>query len=229
MRATSGVTCALAAATACLALAACGGDDDAARGDTATAPTATAAAAAGTASGLGAARFRALDDVYAAQLQIDGPGEDADAARLRAAAEPLLAACEALDEEDPLLAAFRPMCPVLTRFTEQLARLGSCGSAGPRACGRLVANVRRTLSEFRRLSRRSDAAIERSDLTAACKRALATPEPSYEVIASFERAFALLGRGAADEAGPALAAARDKAGRLPTARAALERFRGGCG
>ena len=229
MRATRGVTCALAAAATCLALAACGGDDDAASNDAATARTATATAAPGTASGLGARRFRALDDVYAAQLPIDELGEDAGAARFETAAEPLLAACEALDDEDPLLASLRRTCPVLTRFTEQLARLGSCGGDRPRACDRLVASVRRTLGDFGRLSRRSDTAIERSDLSAACKRALATPEPAYDVIASFERAFALLGRGATGDAGRALTAAHEKAERLPTARAALERFRSGCG
>lgn len=228
MRATKALTSAVAAVTTCLALAACGGDDDAASGDTA-ARTATAAAAPGTASRLGADRFRALDDVYVAQLPIDELGEDADAARLEAAAEPLLAACEALDEEDPLLAPFRRTCPVLTRFTEQLIGFGSCGGDAPGACEQLVANVRRTLSRFARLSRRSDAAIARADVTAACKRALATPEAAYDVIARFERAFALLARGATGEADHALAAAHEKAERLPKARAVLDRFRTACG
>ncbi|HEV2786631.1 MAG TPA: hypothetical protein VGV67_09610 [Solirubrobacteraceae bacterium] len=215
------MTTALAALIACSVLAACGGDDDA--------RTTTASSPPGTVSGLGPERYRALERVYLAERRIDELPDDAPPAEFERASGPFVAACNALDEDDPLLGPLRRTCPVLTRFTEQLLEVSACARDGLDACGDLLAGVRRTLRDFTRLSRRSDRAIADSRLSPACKRALATPALAYEAIDGFQRAFALLARGAAAEADEALAAADAQADRLPSAEAELERFRSGCG
>lgn len=218
------MTAVLAAALACLVLGACGGGDD----DDGSARTGTTAGAAGSGSGLGAERFEALDAVYVAQVPIDEVGDDADPAALKNASGPLVRACEQLDADDPLLGPLRRVCPVLTRFAEQLAGFGTCGSEGAGACGELIGDVRRTLRDFTRLSRRGDEAIRDAQLAPACANALLTPSVAYEAIEGFERAFELLEAGDDEEANRALAAADAKAERLPDGDESLARFRSGC-
>lgn len=209
----------------CLALAACGGGDgeagDAARARSATAPAATA-------SGLGAERFAALDAVHVALVALDELEDDAAASDFKRASEPLVQACNALEAEDPLLGPLRRLCPVLTRFTEQLQGFGTCATEAADACEALIGDVRVTLGDFTRLSRRGDAAIKRAELTPACEHALLTPALAYEFIAGYRRAFELLDRGSSEQADRALAAAAAKAERLPEGDASLRRFRRGC-
>lgn len=225
VRATRAMTAMLMTVALCLALAACGGGDGAA-GDAAPARSSTAPAA--TASGLGAERFAALDAVYVAQVPLDELEDDADPSDLTRASQPLVQACNALDAEDPLLGPLRRLCPVLTRFTEQLQGFGTCASEGADACEALIDEVRTTLGDFTRLSRRGDAAIKRAELTSWCETALLTPALGYEVVAGYRRAFELLDRGLTGQADRALAAADAKAERLPDGAASLRRFRRGC-
>ena len=220
MRATRGVTSALAALLACAALAACGGDDDG--------ETTTASSPPGAASGLGPERYRALEAVYVAERPLDELPDNAPATRFERASVRFIAACNALDAGDPLLGPLRRTCPVLTQFTGQLVGISSCAREGLEECDDVLAGVRRTLRDFTRLSRASDRAIADSDLTEACKRAIATPALAYDSIEGFQRAFALLARGEQERAGEALAAAGKQADRLPNARAELERFRSDC-
>ena len=209
----------------CLALAACGSGDGE-PGDAAPARSSTAPAA--TASGLGAERFAALDAVYVAQVPLDELEDDADPSDFERASEPLVQACNALEADDPLLGPLRRLCPVLTRFTEQLQGFGTCASEGADACEALIDDVRATLGDFTRLSRHGDAAIKRAELASACETALLTPALAYEVIAGYQRAFELLERGFTEQADRALTAADAKAKRLPDGDASLRRFRRGC-
>ena len=219
------MTAVLAAALLCLVLGACGGGED---DDGGSARTGTTANAAGSDSGLGPERFEALDAVYVAQVPIDEVGDDADPGAFEAATAPLVKACDELDAGDPLLGPLRRVCPVLTRFAEQLRGLGTCSSRGADACDDLIGDVRRTLRDFTRLSRRGDEAIRDAELTAACASALLTPPLAYEAIEGFERAFELLEAGDDEEANRALAAADAKAERLPDGDESLARFRSGC-
>lgn len=216
----------ITAAAACLALAACGGDDDG--DDAAASRSTTAPAAGGTASGLGAERFAALDAVYIAQVPLDDVEDDADPSRLKSTSEPLVEACNALDAGDPLLGPLRRVCPVLTRFARQVQGFSTCAAEGAGACEDLIGDVRGTLGDFTRLSRRGDEAIKDAELTPACEKALLTPGLAYEAIEGFERAFELLDRGATAAADRALEAADAKADRLPDGEASLGRFRSGC-
>lgn len=219
MRATRGVTSALAALLACAALAACGGDD---RGTT------TASSPPGAASGLGPERYRALEAVYVAERPLDELPDNAPATRFERASVRFISACNALDAGDPLLGPLRRTCPILTQFTGQLVGTSSCAQEGLEECDDVLAGVRRTLRDFTRLSRASDRAIADADLTEACKDALATPALAYESIEGFQRAFALLARGDDERGGEALAAAGKQADRLPDAQAELRRFRSDC-
>lgn len=225
MRATRATTALLATAMLCLGPAACGGDDDDRDG---AARTTATTAAAGTGSGLGAERFEALEDVYIAQVAVDDLGDDAAADEFQLATEPLIEACNDLDADDPLLGPLRRVCPVLTRFAEQVHGLSTCAAESQAACDELIGDVRRTLRDFTRLSRRGDEAIRDAGLAPACQKALLTPGLAYEVIESFERAFELLDRGAREAANRALAAADAKAERLPDGNRSLARFRSGC-
>lgn len=217
------------AAVLCLALGACGGggsdDDDDGGG---AARTATTPGAAGSGSGLGPGRFEALDAVYVAQVPIDEVGDDADPGEFKAATAPLVKACDELDADDPLLGPLRRVCPVLTRFAEQLQGFGTCASRDADACDEHIGDVRRTLRDFTRRSSQGDDAIRDAELTPACANALLTPSLAYEAIEGFERAFELLEAGDDEAANRALAAADAKAERLPDGEESLARFRGGC-
>ena len=229
MRATRPLISALAAAAVCLVPAACGDGGD----DRRTEP----APNAGTSSGLGPERFEALEDVYVAALPIDEleDDEDVDPRAFAAAARAAIAACEALAEDDPLLAAIRRQCPVVNEFTEQLLRIDRCEAETGDACLAPIEDARASVRRFERLGRRADRVIARSQLTPACRRALTTPELAYDVYDAFERALALLERGLrrgalddVEEAERILTATDAKAQQLPDARASLERFRRGC-
>ena len=224
MRATWGTPAALAAMLLCLMLGACGGGDDEGGGS---ARTGTTPGASGSGSGLGPERFAALDAVYVAQVPIDEVGDDAEPSALKNASAPLVEACEELDADDPLLGPLRRACPVLARFAEQLAGLRTCGSRGADACDTLVGDMRGTLRDFTRLSRRGDEAIRAAKLTRDCASALLAPAVAYEAIEGFERAFELLQAGE-DDADRVLAAADAKAEQLPEGDEALARFRSGC-
>ena len=220
MRATRGVTSALAALIACTAIVACGGGDD----DTGT----TTESAPGTASGLGPERYKALEALYVAERPLDELPDNAPATQFERASTRFIAACNRLDQDDPLLGPLRRTCPILTRFTGQLVGISSCAREGLDQCDDVLVGVRRTLRDFTRLSRASDKAIADADLTDACKEALATPDLAYESIAGFQRAFALLARGDEERTGKLLAAAGEQADRLPEAQEELERFRNDC-
>ena len=225
MRAIRGATATLAAVLACLLLAACGGDDDTPGGGAAATP-ATTTTASGTRSGLGPARFEALEETYLAQAALDRVANDDPEAYARAA-QPFIDACEELDAGDPLLGSLRDVCPAVTQILQQMAGLGTCAQE-PGGCQRQIADVRATLREFTRLGRRADEAIADAGLTAACRRALATPELAYDVIADFGRGFALLVRGDAEAADRVIAKANRDAGRLPSGAESLEIFRRDC-
>lgn len=227
MRATGAVTAPLAALLACLLLAACGGDEDPPGSGAAATPTATATTAApGTRSGLGPARFEALEETYLAQAALDRVGNDDPEAYARAA-EPFIDACEELDAGDALLGPLREVCPAVTQILQQMVGLGTCAEE-PGGCERYIAGLRATLRDFTRLGRRADRAIAAAGLTPACRRALGTPQLAYDVIDALGRGFALLVRGDVESGDRVIARASRDAGRLPSGTESLELFRRHC-
>lgn len=222
---------AVAAVTSCLVLSACG---DGEKTDAAQAPPENA----GAGSGLGSERFEAIDAVYVASLPIDEFRDDAtvDPEAFASATRPVIAACDALDRNDPLLGAIRRMCPLVLQFSQQLLSFGRCQDGGDAGgCLDVIDDLQGTITSFERLGRRADRAIARSDLDNACRQALTTPDLAYAVFDGYARALAQLERGltsgsAADvEAAQRLLRGSARKGReLPDAKASLAPFRRGC-
>jgi hypothetical protein len=221
---------AVAAVTSCLVLSACGDGEkrDAAQ---------TSPENAGTSSGLGRERFEAIDDVYVASLPIDELRDDAaiDPDAFASATQRPIAACNALDRDDPLLGAVRRMCPLALQFSRQLLRFGAGEDGDAGRCRDVVDELQGTITSFERLGRRADRAIARSGLEDACRQALTTPDLAYAVFDGYARALAQLERGlrsgSADDVEDAqrvLGQSGVKGRGLPDARASLARFRSGC-
>jgi hypothetical protein len=222
---------AVAAVTSCLVLSACG---DGEKTDAAQAPPENA----GTGSRLGSERFEAIDAVYVASLPIDAFQGDAtvDPDAFASATQPVIAACDALDRDDPLLGAIRRMCPLVLRFSEQLLGFGRCEDGGDAdRCLDVIDDLQGTITSFKRLGRRADRAIARSDLNDACRQALATSDLAYAVFDGYARGLAQFERGLAngsaaevEQAQRVLRASAVKGRELPDAKASLARFRSGC-
>jgi hypothetical protein len=231
MRAARPVIWAVAAVTCCLVLPACG---DGEKPDRAQAPPAHA----GTRSGLGSARFRAIDAVYVASLPIDRFQDErtVDPRAFASATQPAIAACDALDRDDPLLGAVARMCPLVLQFSEQLLHVGPCAAAAADRCLDVVDDMQRTVASYQRLGRRADRVIARTDLEPACQKALTTPDLAYAVFDGYARALVLLERGLTNGSGAdvegaqrALTRSAVRGRELPDAKASLALFRSGCG
>jgi len=216
----------LTALTACLALAACGGDGGS-----------TGNATAGQGSGLGPERYEALDAVYVAAAAFDvfAEDEDADPRDFAEAAQPTIEACDALDGEDELLAELKRSCPLVTELTEQLLKFSDCAEGDPDACVTAVSDGRAIMRQIISLGRRSDGVVNRSELSSACKQGLVSPPAGYDVIAQYGRGFAYLQRAlrTGSEADNAtaqsiLTAAGADAKRVPSGKQLLAAFRRGC-
>jgi hypothetical protein len=227
MRAARPVIWAVAAVTSCVLLSACGDGEK----------QPTPPAQAGTSSGLGGARFRAIDAMYVASLPIDA-FQDAgsfDPGAFGRATQQAIAACNALDRDDPLLGAVRRMCPLVLQFSTQLLGAGPCEQADADRCLALVDDMQGTVASFTRLGRRADRVIARADLTPACQKALTTPDLAYAVFDGYARALVLFERGLTNGSGADVEEARRgltrsavKGRGLPDAKEALALFRSGC-
>jgi len=96
-------------------------------------------ASAGTKSGLGTARFRALDAILVASLPLDRfRGTAVDAATFAAAARPLRAACDALDERDRQLRRTRRSCRLGLNLNQHIIVFATECSDGETVTERLV-------------------------------------------------------------------------------------------
>jgi hypothetical protein len=227
MRAARPVIWAVAAVTSCVVLSACGDGEK----------KQTPPEHAGTKSGLGSARFRAIDAVYVASLPIDEFQDDTivDPGAFASATRPAIAACDVLDRDDPLLGAVASMCPLVLRFSEQLLHVGPCADAEADRCIDVVEDLQGTVASFERLGRRADRIIARAGLTPACQRALTTRDLAYAVFDGYARALLLLERGLAngsagdlEEAQRGLTRSAAKGRELPDAKQSLALFRSGC-
>lgn len=230
MRAARPVIRAVAAVTSCLVLSACGD------GEKPDGPQ-TTPEHAGTSSGLGSARFRAIDAVYVASLPIDRFQDDrtVDPDAFASATQPAIAACDALDRDDPLLGAVRRMCPLVLQFSQQLLHVGPCQDADADRCLGIVDDMQGTVASFKRLGRHADRVIARADLKPACQKALTTRDLAYAVFDGYARALALLERGLTNGDGADVEAAQRvltrsamKGRELPDAKQSLALFRSGC-
>jgi hypothetical protein len=230
MRAARPVIWAVAAVTSFLVLMACGDGQKPDRGQ-------TPPQRAGTSSGLGSARFKAIDAVYVASLPIDQfqAKRTVDPDAFAGATRPAIAACDALDRDDPLLGTVARMCPLVLQFSTQLLRVGPCANADADRCLDVVDEMQGTVASYMRLGRRADRVIARAGLRPACQKVLTTPALAYEVFDGYAHALVLFERGltngsAADveEARRGLARSAVKGRELPDARESLALFRGGC-
>jgi hypothetical protein len=203
-------------------------------------------ASAGTKSGLGTARYRALDALAVASLPFDRFRSRAvDAATLAAAGQPLRAACDALDRRDLLLRWTRRGCRLQLNLNQEIVVfVTEClgGKTGTerllffgRACRGSIRRVSSLLLRIHRESRQGDRAVRRFALAPACRHTLITSERSYAINDAYSRAFALLGRGARtrsrrdlEEGQRLLGAADTKNQDLPSARQQLNEFRSAC-
>jgi len=220
---------AVAAVTCCLVLSACG---DGEKHDAGQIPPEHA----GTSSGLGSARFRAIDAVYVASLPIDRFQDErtVDPRAFASATQPAIAACDALDRDDPLLGAVARMCPLVLQFSEQLLHVGPCAAAAAR-CLDVVDDMQGTVASYKRQGRRADRVIARTDLKPACQKALTTPGLAYAVFDGYARALVLLERGLTNGSGADLEEAQRgltrsaaKGRELPDAKQSLALFRSDC-
>jgi hypothetical protein len=227
------------AATAGLALYGCGDAEH-------TGAVKPGLASAGTKSGLGTARYRALDAIAVATVPFDRFRSTAvDAATLAAAGQHLRAACDALDMRDGLLRWLKRACGLQLNFNQATVVFvteclgGHTGTQGPlffgRACLGSIQRISTLLPRIRRVSRQGDRAVRRSALTPACRQTLITSALSYAIDDAYSRAFALLARGARTrsrrdlEVGQRLLGAADTKNQdLPSAQQQLSEFRSGC-
>jgi hypothetical protein len=203
-------------------------------------------ASAGTKSGLGTARYRALDAIGVATLPFDKFRSHAvDAATLAAAGRPLRAACHAVDGRDGLLRWLKRACGLQLKLNQDNVVFvttclgGHTGTPGPlffgRACLGSIQRISSLLPRILRVSRQGDRVVRRSALTPACRHTLITSAPSYAVDDAYSRGFALLARGVRtrsrrdlEEAQRLLGAADTKNQHLPLAQQQLNEFRSGC-
>jgi hypothetical protein len=203
-------------------------------------------ASAGTKSGLGNARYRALDALIVASLPFDRFRSRAvDAATLAVAGRPLRAACNGLDGRDRLLRWTRHGCRLQLHFNRDIVVfvtecLGGKTGAGRllvfgRACRGSIRRISSLMLGIHRMSRQGDRAVRRSALAPACRHTLITSELSYAISDAYSRAFALLARAATtrsrsdlEEGQRLLGAADTKNQQLPSARRQLNEFRSAC-
>jgi hypothetical protein len=227
MRAARPVIWALAAVTSLLVLSACGDGEK----------KQTPPEQAGTSSGLGSARFRAIDAVFVASLPVDAfqDGRSFDPGAFASATQQAIGACNALDRDDPLLGAVARMCPLVLQFSAQLLGAGPCEEGDAGRCLGVVDDMQDTAASFERLGRRADRVIARADLKPACQRALTTSDLAYAVFDGYARALVLLERGLTngdgadiEEARRALTRAAVKGRELPDGKESLALFRSGC-
>jgi len=215
---------ALTAVAMCLFVAACGGGGDSS--------SAGPKADAGKNSRLGEARFDMIDDLFAAAVPIDElESNEANAAKLRAAAKPFLDACAALDQDDALLGKLRRGCPRVARLTAQSAGLkDACQDAA--SCSAAVSDVRTTAASVERFSRSADRVVDATNITSACKDALRTPKKGYAAYDEIDSAFAALQRALKSGSEADLEEAQRRLDAVdrdsPSAKESLEKFRAGC-
>jgi len=164
----------------------------------------------------------------------DGDGETSYGSSAGTHSGDIRDTCAAFNANDPLLGSMRPLCPVQTTFSDQLSAVQACRPGTPVACLARVRQTRRTVRLHRRLSRRADRAVERSEPSRACKQVLVTPPAGCALFASVERAMTLQERGLQrgseadlERAQDALAGP-DDAAEPPTAKRILTTFRRAC-
>lgn len=130
-------------------------------------------ARAGTKSGLGTARYRALDALAVASLPFDRFRSRAvDAATLAAAGRPLRAACDALDSRDWLLKWTRRGCTLELNLNQEIVVfVTEClgGKTGTerllffgRGCRDSIRRISSLLLRIPRVSRQGDRVVRRS-------------------------------------------------------------------
>jgi hypothetical protein len=231
------------AAAASLAAAGCGDG-------TAGAGLGPAPSQAGRASGLGVARFRALDALFVSAVATDGlRSANVPTPAVRAVEGRIAASCRALDPRDPLLGALRHAC--LARLGEAATAPSRCpaqpvaaGAPPPGAparylntfsggiCPSTIGLRRAAIAAASRQARAADRAVAAAALTAACRDALRTPPVAYRLYDDLDAMYASL-RLATTAGSAAAQRTIEEIGRLssgaPSNGDLARRFRAGCG
>ena len=222
----SATTLLCAACAIALALTGCGGDGDGG--------TSTPSAGTGAAPQLSPARYAAIEDVYEATLPLDGLRDDdtpSSAEKLASLAEPVVVACERLDDDDPLLGDMRKACLASVSLLLATPAVSACSSAD--SCETAINDTLTATRGMVAASRLGDRAIAAAALPTSCTRALRTPAVAYAYYRRFDARLKALGealrsRSAAKIRAAAAALARLEEAGVPTARQSLRKFRAGC-
>ena len=224
---TRSATTLLAVASAlALAVGGCGGDGD----DTSSA----SGPGTGTTKQMTPARYAAIESVYEATLPLDALRDvdtPSSARKLASLAEPVVVACERLDEDDPLLRDIRKACLASVGLLLATPAASSCRSA--ESCETAINDTLTASRGMVAASRVGDRAIAAAGLPPSCARALRTPAVAYAYHRRFEArlrgvADALRSGSNAELRAAAAALARLDGDEVPTARQSLQRFRAGC-
>ena len=218
---------------ASLALGGCGDDDK----DSSESSAKTTAGGAGTQSGLGSARYEALEAVYAAAVPLDQLDDDAPISEYNRVLENYGQKCRR--SSTPRTACW-PRTAASARSSPTCA--SSSRPPGHARTNRRSSSAARAFRGFASWCARSCA---RASATTAwsrppsCRRRAgrrsSTPTLSYEVMRGYGRAFAYLERALttasqadAAKADALMTQAEARSERLPDARQALADFRSGC-
>ena len=153
------------AITAVIALAACGDDGDDASSSTDTTELSKITA-------LTDSQYTALEKVYVASLPLDDLDDITKPAYKRAVGS-VVAVCDRLDDDDPLLREIEATCPVTAELVDVSAAAFGCSD--PAECGDAFEAAQATAQRVLDASRDSDAAVKATRLPAGCKKVLVAP------------------------------------------------------
>ena len=172
------------AISAVTALAACGDDGDDASSSTDTAKLSTITA-------LTESQYTAIKKVYVASLPLDDL-DDIDEARVKRAVSSVVAACDQLDDDDPLLGEIEADVSGHRRAVRRVGR--GVGCPDPAACADAFEAARRPRSASSDASRESDGRSTPRAYRQGCKKALHAARRPMPRLAALERASARCGR-----------------------------------
>lgn len=214
-----------------VALAGCGGDGD--KGGSS--PSTGDAQTARSSGALSSEQYAAIERVYEAAVPLDelrATDRPPSQARVQTLARPLVAACDGLDSADELLSALREACLATARFLFASVDPANCSAVD--TCERGFTKARAAARAVVSSSRASDRAVDSTQIPAACRRALRTPQVGYRYHRQLDARLgrlieALRARSPADARSASAALARLGGDRVPTGRESLSKFRAGCG
>lgn len=192
----------------------------------------------GSASGLGAERFEALEAIYEARLPLDQVEDAATSAQIRevgAIYSEVAVECERLatDDADKLLTAMIERCPLAAELGEGVTDSRLCGSR--RECLTAVRALRARTARAVPAAREVDRELKAAKVSYRCRKVLRTSKDQYAALRHFRNALAEFERGLKNRslktlrrAGERLAKITDDDDEATSVARDLKRFRRAC-